>query len=326
MAFTIKPEHKERVRALVPWITAGVLLLAVASAWRMLRQVGRAELGRALSSTDAHDLLAAAVFSAGSYLTLTFFDWMAVRTVARSSLAYPKIALTSFVALSIGHTVGFAGLSTGMLRYRIYSHYGLSAGDVARIVVFSGITVAAGHAALLGVAGVLRPGSVAAFAGVPPWVASLLGAVALATVLIYVALSAVVPRAARAGGWRRNLPTARVACLQVAVGALNYLFVAATLHRLLGDAADVSLFSFASYYVVGNALGILSHVPGGLGVLEVVVLAAVPGTEAVGALIVFRLVYFIAPFVFGALAYGIFEAVRRKGRVRGSLSPRRAPG
>lgn len=326
MAFTIKPEHKERVRALVPWITAGVLLFAVASAWRMLRQVGRGELGRALSTTDAHDLLAASLFAAGSYLTLTFFDWMAVRTVAQSRLAYPKIALSSFIALSIGHTVGFSGLSTGMLRYRVYSHYGLRASDVVCIVVFSGITVAAGHAALLGVAGVLQPGSVAAFAGVPPWVASSIGAIALATVMIYVALSAVVPWEARARGWRRNLPTTRVACLQVAVGAINYLFVAATLRRLLGDAAHVSLFTFASYYVAGNALGILSHVPGGLGVLEVVVLAAVPGTEAVGALIVFRLVYFIAPFVLGALAYGIFEVVRRKERARESLSPRRAPG
>jgi glycosyltransferase 2 family protein len=317
MTWKVTPQQKQRARALVPWITGGVFLLAVVSVWRMLARQDPAELRRALSSTDGGDLLGAALCVAGSYLTLTLFDWMAVRTVARSRLGYPKIALASFIALSLGHTVGFSGLSSGMLRYRIYSHYGLTAADVARIVLFSGLTVAAGHAALAGLAGLLRPAAVADFAGVPAWVASLLGAVALGLVLLYVSLSALVPAAAREHGWRRCLPTPRVACLQIVVGALNYLFVAATLHRLLGDAADVSLFSFASYYVVGNAIAILSHVPGGLGVLELVVLAAVPGAEAVGALIVFRLVYFIGPFVLGALAYATFEAAHRGDRAGG---------
>jgi uncharacterized membrane protein YbhN (UPF0104 family) len=262
MAFTIKPEHKERVRALVPWITAGVLLLAVASAWRMLRQVGRAELGRALSSTDAHDLLAAAVFSAGSYLTLTFFDWMAVRTVARSSLAYPKIALTSFIA----------PLDRAHGRLRGPQHRDAALPHLLPLRPERRRRRA--HRRLLGHhrGGGPRGAARASRACCVRERGRVRRRPALGRVLarrrrardgadLRRPLGGGSP-AARAGGWRRNLPTARVACLQVAVGALNYLFVAATLHRLLGDAADVSLFSFASYYVVGNALGILSHVPG----------------------------------------------------------------
>jgi uncharacterized membrane protein YbhN (UPF0104 family) len=234
-----------------------------------------------------------------------------VRCAARSGLPYRRVALTSFTAMSLGHTVGFTALSSGVVRYRMYSHFGLGAADVARVVAFSAVTVAAGHAALAGAGGLLRPAAVAALTGIPPPAARLLGAGSLALLCAYVAACALLSGAER--GWRSLLPPARVAIVQSALGALNYLCVAGALKRLLGEAADVSLLTFASLYVAGNALAILSHVPGGLGVLELVVLAALPGAEAVGALIVFRLIYFLIPFALGALLYAGFELARRRG-------------
>ena len=111
-------------------------------------------------------------------------------------------------------------------------------------------------------------------------------------------------------------PSFRIALAQVAAGIVNYAFVATTLYVLFGGTAGVGPFAFASFYAVAHALGALSHVPGGLGVLELVVLSAAPGASSAGALIVFRVVYYFAPFVLGALLYCLHEIRRRSARLR----------
>jgi len=104
------------------------------------------------------------------------------------------------------------------------------------------------------------------------------------------------------------------ALAQIAVGAANFLFVAATLYHLLGEGADVSFLTFASFYCAANVMSIVSHIPGGFGVLEAVVLAAAPGPDTVRALILFRLLYYAAPFGLGAVLYGGFELLGSRGR------------
>ena len=310
-----------RLQALLRCLAGLVFLLAALAVWRLVREHDLRDVGRALRAIAPADIAAAALLAAGSYFVLTLFDWLGVRSAVGSDLAYRKIALASLTATSLGHTVGFAALSGSVIRYRMYSRYGLGAADVARIVVFSGMTVAAGHAALAGAAGLSRPAAVADFAGIPTSLALLLGGGALLLLFLYLACAAAVPPEARAQGWRRLLPPLRVACLQTAIGACNYLLVAGALKHLLGDAADVSLLSFASFYVVGNTLAIASHVPGGLGVLELLVLSAVPEAEAVGALIVFRLVYFVVPFAAGVILYCAAELARRAERAPPESGP-----
>ncbi len=316
----------KRVRAALPWVAGALFLFAAWSVTRAVRRIGVDEIARALGAIDGSDVAAAAALAAGSYLVLTWFELLAVRTVCNAQPTYSKVALTSFTALSLGHTVGLAALSSGTIRYRFYSHFGMGGGDVARIVVFSGTTVAVGLAGLAGAAGLLRPEMIADFAGVSPGVATGLGVVALLGVVAYVAWTARAGGSVRLRGHTLPVPSARVALLQVALGSANFLLVAATLHRLLGDATDVTLLAFASFYAVGHSIATLSHVPGGLGVLEMVVLAAVPGAEAVGALVAFRLVYYFAPFVVGALVYGLFELLRKRRAAAEDVEPGRASG
>jgi uncharacterized membrane protein YbhN (UPF0104 family) len=231
------------------------------------------------------------------------------------------IALTSFTALSLGHTVGLAALSSGTVRYRFYSKLGLGEGEVARIVIFSATTVALGLLSVAGAAGAIQPVDIGAFVGLPTWLAATLGGLALLAVVAYVVFTARVGGSVRILGRTLRLPSARVAALQVAVGCTNYLLVAATLHALLGEDVAVSFLSFASLYAVANVLGILSHVPGGLGVLEAVVLAALPHAGAVSALIAFRVVYYLVPFLLGATTYAAFELLHVNADARRS-SPR----
>lgn len=322
MSVAIRTEKVERIekyaRRAAPWIAAALFVVAAFFVIRTVRRIGFDAVLRTLRALEAGDVALAALTACASYLTLTLFDWLAVRSVCTKRIPYPKVAFASFTALSLGHTVGLAVLSSGTARYRIYSHFGLPFADIARIVFFAAATVATGLATLAGVGGLTRPDAIADFAGVPSWLATSLGAGAMLAVAAYLVWTARTGGSVKVLGHRHPVPSFRVALLQVGVGCVNFVLVAATLHRLLGTSTEVTLLAFASFYAAGNAIAILSHVPGGLGVLEMVVLSADRSAAAVSALVAFRVVYYIVPFLLGALAFATFELAvrRRRGRDR----------
>ena len=242
-------------------------------------------------------------------------------------LPYRKIALASFVSLSIGHTLGFAAFSSGAVRYRFYAGWGLSAGDVGRILVFCGLTVLLGLTTLGGIACLLGPRLVARTFGAAPGAVIAVGGLLLALVALYVLLAAVVRLPIRIRHFELPLPPLRLALGQIACGTGDFLMVSAVLHQMLSATSAVGFFPVAAGYVVANSAGIVSHVPGGLGVIEAVLLSLLPGANVVGALVAFRVVYFLIPFLIGALLFGVCELRRQRCRAAAvaRLTPRAGP-
>ena len=111
-------------------------------------------------------------------------------------LPYPKAALASFTALSLGHNIGLAALSSGAVRYRFYSRWGLSTGEVAKVIVFCGVTVGLGLLILGGAALLLRSGLAVEITGLTQPVVIALGLGCLAVPAIYLILSALRAQAA----------------------------------------------------------------------------------------------------------------------------------
>jgi glycosyltransferase 2 family protein len=68
--------------------------------------------------------------------------------------------------------------------------------------------------------------------------------------------------------------------------------VAACLYQGIAAVREVSYLAVASSYVIANVTAMISHVPGGLGVMESVMLFLMGGGPVIGALLVFRVVYF----------------------------------
>ena len=153
----LRSTHWKKAR---PWIGAVLIAAALGVAafllWRALRDYSLDDILAAVASIPVTHLAAAVGFAAASYLCLTAFDYLALRHVGRP-IRYRFVALASFVSLSIGHNIGFAGLSSGAIRYRFYSHRGATAAEVAQVIVFCGMTVAVGLATLGGAAILLRP-------------------------------------------------------------------------------------------------------------------------------------------------------------------------
>ncbi|MCC4297877.1 lysylphosphatidylglycerol synthase domain-containing protein [Aurantimonas coralicida] len=289
---------------------ASFVALAGYLIWRTLRDYSLAELMQALRAFPLDHLALSGMFAAGSYATLTLFDLLGTRYVGHR-LAYPKVALASFVSLSLGHSIGFAGLSSGAIRYRFYRRWGLSTGDVAKLILFSGLTVTVGLATLGALAVLLRPALAAEVTGLGQGMILAIGAVAALGVVIYLLLAAFLRRPLRFRSFVLEMPSLRLALGQVVLGATNFALVAACLHQALLGIAEVPYLSAATVYVLANAGVMLTHVPGGLGVFEAVVVTLLSGRGLLTAVLVFRFTYFLVPLALGGLVLAVTETVWR---------------
>jgi uncharacterized membrane protein YbhN (UPF0104 family) len=290
-----------RVKRWAPWITLLVAAVIAVMLFRALRHYNFADVLDTIRSVDRARLAMAILFAAGSYLTLTLFDTLAVRYVGRP-LPYRRTAWAAFTGLSIGHTVGLAALSSGAVRYRFYSRWGLSPQDVAKVIAFCALTVGLGLLTLAGLAWTLRPAVAAGLTGLPRWAVHVVGIVCLGLAAGWVTLAATRSRPLRIFGRRIAMPSLPLAVGQIVVGTVNFALVAAALYQCISAVADVRYVEVAAAYVIGNTAAIASHVPGGLGVIEGVVLYLLPQAHILGAILLFRAVYYLLPLPLGLLS------------------------
>jgi glycosyltransferase 2 family protein len=306
-------DTSSRLKRLSPWISVILFGLAAFLVSRTLRRHSLEEIVQSLGAISSTHLALGAAFTAGSYVCLTAADTLAIRYTKRN-LPYRRIALASLISLSIGHTLGLAGFSSGAVRYRFYTAWGLSASDVGRIILFCGATVLLGLTTLGGIAALMQSPLVAHMLGVDSGVVIAAGGILLVLPAAYLAFTIVVRRTIYIRNFTLHLPPLTLAIGQILVGTCDFLLVSAVLHQMLSASAEIGFPRVAAVYVIANTAAIVSHVPGGLGVIEAVILSLVPGPNVIGALIAFRTMYFLIPFVLGSLLLGAFELTHRRHR------------
>lgn len=296
-----------------PLIAILAIGLAAFLLYRTLSRYSLDQLLDAVAAIPLARLAAAGGFAAASYVCLSGFDYLALHYVGRP-LPYYRAAWASFTSLSLGHNIGLAFLSSGAVRYRFYTRWGLSAEQVAKVIVFCGVTVGLGLMVLGGAALLLRASLAVQITGLSKPVVIALGIGCLALPSLYLVLSAVVKKSLRIRKWKLEIPPLRLAAGQILIGSVNFACVAACLHQALAAVTDVAYVGVASVYVIANTTALVSHVPGGLGVIESVVMYLLPGQDLIGPLLVFRFVYFLIPLCAGIVMFLFTElAYRRKG-------------
>lgn len=300
-----------KYKSFIPLFAFGVFCIAAYLLYRALSAYDRAKIVEAIFAIQRPSLALGALFVACSYFSLTLFDTLAIRYVG-AKLPYRRIALASFTALSIGHTVGVAAASSGAIRYRFYSRWGMGAGDIARIILFCAMTAGLGLNTLMGLALLLQANVAAKLLGFSQAGAIALGAACLLLTALYVALAAVLHRPLTIRRWEIPIPPVKLALAQISIGTIDFCFVAAALYELFPAIVAVGYFAVATVYVLANVASIVSHVPGGLGVLEAVVIHVLPEVSVIGALVVFRFIYFLVPFTIGAVLFAACELMQRR--------------
>ncbi len=291
-------------------IAVAVLAFAAFLLQRTFRTYDAAEILTSVTTISASRFALICACALGSYLCLTGFDALGVR-YAGAKLPYRQIARVSMTSLSLGHSIGFAALSSGAIRYRLYSRLGLGIEQVAKVILLCAITVGLGLSTVLSAGLLLRPEIAERIAGLGSRGVLGFGLLAAGVPAIYLVLSATIRGNLRIRSWNFRMPSLRIAVGQILIGPLNFAMVAACLYAALSDRSAIDYLNVVAAYTLANSASLLAHVPGGLGVIEAVVAFLLPGADVIGALIVFRVVYFLIPLVLGAASFAVLELSRR---------------
>jgi phosphatidylglycerol lysyltransferase len=260
-------------------------------------------------------LLRAALFTVAGYGFLTLYDALAVR-FAGARLPYPRIALVSFMGYAIGHNIGLNTLSGGAVRYRAYTALGLGAAQIATIIAFGTVTFLLGAGLLLGLSLLMQGGMSGSVLHMHASLAMLAGVVLLAAVGAYLWLVCTRHEPLR---WRRfviPVPKPRIAFAQVAVACADLLCAVSVLYVLLPHHSAISFAAVAGSYLIAIAAGVISNIPGGIGVFEAVLLLLMPDMpkdRLLGALVAYRAIYYFAPFVLALALLGMHELWAHRG-------------
>jgi phosphatidylglycerol lysyltransferase len=310
----------ERRRELLTRV-AGPLLglcLLVAAAVALERELAGANLEDILAHVYAvphRNAFLAVALTIGSYFALTGYDFLAVRYLGHS-LAYGKIALTSFVAYVFSHNLGLSGFGASAVRYRFFSVFGIPGGDVVRVVALDYLTFWLGFFAVAGTTFLLVP------LPLPPPLSTVsgstrpLGLLLLGMLLAYVAWAHGRRGSTTIRGFEVPVPGLATIVRQLIVATIDFTCAAGVLYVLLPEAAGLTFAGFVGAYALAVVLGVVSNVPGGLGVLDTTLVVLlrpyVAAEKAVAALLLYRLVYYLIPMAVAGGMLAAFEGWQRR--------------
>ncbi|MFO1207838.1 MAG: bifunctional lysylphosphatidylglycerol flippase/synthetase MprF [Amaricoccus sp.] len=297
---------------LMAWLTLIALALAALALARLVEETNYDAVVEALFSIDLWRLGAALGFTATSFGALTLYDFNAFQAIGVPQ-PWRRIAPGAVAAYAVAQTAGFGPLSGGAIRLRYYTPLGVGPAEIARVVAFVTLAFGGGLAVTAALGALVEVRTLAPIVRVSEaWIA----AAALATL---VAAGLVLTRAGRRlelpglGGRGIELPGAGMMLRQIAVTALDTAAAAGVLWVLL-PSGSIGYFAFLPLFSVALVLGILSHVPAGLGVFEAVLLAAIghiaPPAELLAGFALYRLIYQVLPLGLAAIGLTVAE-VRR---------------
>jgi glycosyltransferase 2 family protein len=312
----------------------GIALLigAIYVVQREFRHLRLRDIGEALAAIPTHSLVFSFSWTILSYFILTFYDRLGT-IYAGHKVSYGRVAFASFCAYSLSHNLGFAAISGAAVRYRLYAHWGLTPLQIAKTVAFCSLTFALGGMVLGGSILFLEPRAIPFFGEhVPKIVLYGVGALLWVVVLGYVALSKVFGQL-KLLGHDIVLPGWRMAIIQVLLATVDVAVTATIFYALVPRAPGLTWLIFLGVYVASYTAGLAANLPGGIGVFDTAMLFGLEpymsAPHIVGAILVFRLYYYVIPlFLAGSLFAGNELLLRGGGLLRhvGRLPPVQAIG
>ncbi|HEV7985516.1 MAG TPA: bifunctional lysylphosphatidylglycerol flippase/synthetase MprF [Steroidobacteraceae bacterium] len=293
-------------RWLLPTVTLVIFVLVGFGLRHELAEFRFSNVLASLKSISRDALAGAVLCTAVSYGLLGFYDVLALRYLNKV-VSYGRTLFTSFIAYAFGHNFGIAAFTGAAVRYRLYSSAGLSAADVAAVSAFCGVTTAIGLGVLAGLSFIADPHSGSHAVHMNHNIVFGLGIVLLLLVVLYGVWSILGPEAIEVHGWRLRAPTPQIALPQIALAVIDLAISALVLWLLLPRGSNVSLLVFAGAYSTAMTAAVVSHVPGGLGVFESLLVLALPGVPAdqlLGSLLAWRAVYYLLPLLAATVLFG----------------------
>ncbi len=308
------PKSKSVLKVLVPLLGITIFFAALFFLYRELRAVHYKDVLVCLHAYPAAVLALAGLATAVNYLTLTLYDVLALRYIGKS-VPYHRAAFASFLSYVSSYNIGLSVFGSSAVRMRLYPAWGLEAGSVARIVAFCAATFWLGLATMGGLSFLTDPPSFAA-----SW--RLLGLLPLVLVGLYLWAAARGRAEFRIRDFHLPCPSIGIATSQILVASLDWTFAAMVLYILLPPGRP-PFPAFVAVFVLAQLAASSSHIPGGVGVFETVIIAALSRSSShealMGALLAYRGIYYLAPLAVAVVAFAGREVWEGRKKVAGAI-------
>ncbi|WP_181706068.1 lysylphosphatidylglycerol synthase transmembrane domain-containing protein [Chthonobacter rhizosphaerae] len=307
------------------WPLIGIAA-AVFSGWLLYKEVRTLSLDDLIDSILAirpHQWALSALGAVIAYAALACYDQIALRHLGRR-LPWRFVALTSFTTYALSHNIGASVLSGAVVRYRAYTSRGLTGGEVGLLVALCSMTFAIGAAVLIAILLLTEPEVITRFfEDAPLGLARGAGFLIVVLIALYVWGSVKRLRPVHRWGVTIQYPRPEIVGWQLIVAPIEIIGAAMIIYFVLPEAGNPGYFVVLGIFVASFCVALLSHAPGGLGVLELLFLTGLKEmneADVLAALLVFRLMYLLIPFAISIVVVLAFERMQFTA-VRGRMSP-----
>jgi len=298
---------------IAPWLSVILFGIAAVVIHHKLRQYHYHDIAAELRKMPAHHILPAIALTFLDYFILTGYDTLALFYIGHR-LPYRKIAVASFVGYVFSHNATILGGSAA--RYRIYSGLGLSAGQVARLILFCSVTFWLGFFALGGFTFVLHPQAIEHGTHLPFNTTWPIGVIFLVLLATYLIVTAVRKKPVIIRGWDLAIPSPGLSLCQIALASIDWTVAGSVLYALLSNTIQMDYPEFIEIFLLAQITGLVSSVPGGLGVFEGMMLLLLsetaPASALIGSLLLYRVIYYLLPLGLASIILGLEEMSARK--------------
>lgn len=302
---------KRFLKKLVSWLGLFFFVFAALMLYNQLSKYSWVDIKTALLSIPKSNLIYACVASFFGYVALSSYDYLALKYIGRKLAAW-KWIFVGFIGFSISNNAGHAIVSGGSIRYRLYTRWRFHASEIVRMVTFSGFTYLFGCFFLIILGYFLTPdhafgeGSVSKLSTVIITIVSVVGLALYFWATLFYKKPIIIKDV------EFDIPSFKMALAQVFLGGADILLASLVLYFSLTPFIDIPFDVFIGVFIIAQVLGVFSQVPGGLGVFEGLFLYIIPGgsdntAKLFGALIAYRIIYYLLPLVVSGIVLMIYE-------------------
>ncbi len=275
--------------------------LAAVMLWWQLRNYSAGDIARAILNIPAINLVGACIACIAGYFVLSLYDYLALNYIG-GRVSWWKWMLAGMLGFAISNNAGHAVVSGGAIRYRLYTRWRISGGDIVKMLTISGFTYFLGCAAIVTIGYFLIPADLfnkSAGAGLG---ITTLFVGCLAAILAYFAMTVVFHnKSIKIGKLRFQIPTTKMAIVQMGLGITDSVLAGLVLYFCLIPFVNIPFGTYIGLFVIAQTTGVFSQVPGGIGVFESIFLLAMPDTVdkagIFGAMLAYRIIYYVLPLI-----------------------------
>ena len=307
------------IKSIMPFVGVTMFLMAILFLQKEIREYSIADILKHIKNMEGKGIIFAFIFTVLNHWALTLYDYLGFRYV-KNSLEYKKISLTSFVSFVFGNNIGFSGFSSSAVRVRFYSFWKIPLGDILQIIVFCLISFWVGLIATVALFFTVFSNETGDMMFMAKFHTKTIGSFCLTLTIFYLLMAYFWKGSITLRGKEIKLPNFKISILQILVSIVDWIFAGAALYVLLPSVEGLSFVKFFSVFILGLISGLVSNIPGGLGVFETILAAGLSsyyGLDVLlGTIFIYRLIFYIFPLIVATIAYSFFELMNIKDLVK----------